>query len=137
MPNGPGIVPGGIPAAAWSVGAPWSPLMAAHLSGVNANESGVTAADAALWHRLNGVFWGAFLLFSLTTASIVSGGLIERVRSGAFWIMAVVVGSGMWMIAAAWGWSPTGWMVKLLGYHDAYASGVVHAVAGGFALGAR
>ena len=27
-----------------------------------------------------------------------------------------------------------GWMVRLLGYHDAYASGVVHAVAGGSAL---
>jgi ammonia channel protein AmtB len=26
-------------------------------------------------------------------------------------------------------------MVKMLGYHDAYASGVIHAVAGGFALG--
>jgi Amt family ammonium transporter len=25
--------------------------------------------------------------------------------------------------------------LKLLGYHDAYASGVIHAVAGGFALG--
>ncbi|HEX2477949.1 MAG TPA: hypothetical protein VHK45_01630, partial [Geminicoccaceae bacterium] len=28
-----------------------------------------------------------------------------------------------------------GWMVKLLGYHDAYASGVIHAIAGGTALG--
>ena len=26
-------------------------------------------------------------------------------------------------------------MVRLLGYHDAYASGVIHAIAGGFALG--
>ena len=26
-------------------------------------------------------------------------------------------------------------MVHKLGYHDAYASGVIHAVAGGFALG--
>ena len=26
-------------------------------------------------------------------------------------------------------------MVKLWGYHDAYASGVIHAIAGGFALG--
>ena len=28
-----------------------------------------------------------------------------------------------------------GWMLKILGYHDAYASGVIHAIAGGFALG--
>ncbi|VAV95901.1 Ammonium transporter [hydrothermal vent metagenome] len=26
-------------------------------------------------------------------------------------------------------------MVTQLGYHDAYASGVIHAIAGGFALG--
>jgi hypothetical protein len=26
-------------------------------------------------------------------------------------------------------------MLKILGYHDAYASGVIHAIAGGFALG--
>ena len=86
-----------------------------------------TAADNALWARVNGVFWAAFLLFSWTAASIVSGALIERVRSGAFWIIAVLVGSVTWIIDAAWGWHYDGWMVKLLGYHDAYASGVVHA----------
>jgi ammonia channel protein AmtB len=121
------------------VAAPWSPLMATHLSGVNATDAaaGITsdgASGAATWHRLNGVFWGAFVLFSVTTASIVSGSIIERVKSSAFWIIGVVVGSVTWILAAAWGWSATGWMVKLLGYHDAYASGVVHAVAGGSAL---
>ena len=40
-----------------------------------------------------------------------------------------------WTIDAAWGWHFDGWMLKLLGYHDAYASGVIHAIAGGFALG--
>ena len=76
----------------------------------------------------------AFLLFSWTTASIVSGSIIERVKSGAFWIIAVLLGSVTWIIDAAWGWHPAGWMVQLLGYHDAYASGVVHAIAGGTAL---
>ena len=109
--------------------------MAAHLSGVNANEANsVTAAEAALWHRLNGVFWGAFLLFSITTASIISGAIIERARNGAFWIVAVLVGSVLWILDASWGWHPLGWMVRLWGYHDAYASGVVHAIAGGAAL---
>ncbi len=121
------------------VAAPWSPLMATHLSGANATDAamGITVdgtSGTAVWHRLNGVFWGAFVLFSVTTASIVSGSIIERVRSGAFWIIGVVVGSVTWILAASWGWSATGWMVKLLGYHDAYASGVVHAVAGGSAL---
>jgi ammonia channel protein AmtB len=87
------------------------------------------------WSHINGVFWAAFLLFSWTAASIVSGAVIERIRSGAFWILAVLIGSFMWIIDAAWGWSPDGWMVVQLGYHDAYASGVIHAIAGGFALG--
>ena len=80
------------------------------------------------------MFWGAFLLFSITTASIISGSIIERARSGAFWIIAVLIGSVLWILDAAWGWHPQGWMVKLWGYHDAYASGVVHAIAGGAAL---
>jgi ammonium transporter, Amt family len=88
-----------------------------------------------LGDRLTGVFWAAFLLFSWTVASIVSGALIERVRSGAFWIIAAMIGSVTWIIDAAWGWHFDGWMVKLLGYHDAYASGVIHAIGGGTALG--
>jgi ammonia channel protein AmtB len=94
----------------------------------------LTPADAALWARLNGVFWAAFLLFSWTTASIVSGSIIERVKSGAFWLIAVMLGSCTWIIDAAWGWHYAGWMVRILGYHDAYASGVVHAIAGGTCL---
>ena len=88
-----------------------------------------------LGDHINGVFWAAFLLFSWTAASIVSGALIERIRIGAFAILAIAIGSVFWTIDASWGWHFDGWMVKLLGYHDAYASGVIHAVAGGFALG--
>jgi Amt family ammonium transporter len=130
--NGPGIVDGGLIQSNFAE--PWSPLMSAHLSGVNPGEVDVTPAEAAYWHRINGVFWGAFLLFSITTASIISGAIIERARSGAFWIVAVLIGSVMWILDASWGWHPQGWMVRLWGYHDAYASGVVHAIAGGAAL---
>jgi Amt family ammonium transporter len=105
--------------------APWSPLM-----GNTLNSEG-----DGYWSHINGVFWAAFLLFSWTAASIVSGAVIERIRSGAFWILAVVIGSFTWIIDASWGWHPDGWMVRELGYHDAYASGVIHAIAGGFALG--
>ncbi len=97
----------------------WSPLMGPHLQ-----------------DRITGVFWAAFLLFSWTAASIVSGAIIERVRTNAFLIFAVIIGSVTWIIDAAWGWSPNGWMVQLMGYHDAYASGVIHAIAGGAALAA-
>ncbi|MBT7145653.1 MAG: ammonium transporter, partial [Rhodospirillales bacterium] len=101
----------------------WNPLMGPSLN------------DEGGWSHINGVLWAAFLLFSWTAASIVSGAVIERIRSGAFWLLAVVIGSFMWIIGAAWGWHPDGWMVQVLGYHDAYASGVIHATAGGFALG--
>ncbi|MBM3630454.1 MAG: ammonium transporter [Alphaproteobacteria bacterium] len=85
--------------------------------------------------RISGVFWAAFLLFSWTAASIVSGALIERITTFAFGILAIAIGSVFWSIDAAWGWHFDGWMLKVLGYHDAYASGVIHAIAGGFALG--
>ena len=85
--------------------------------------------------RIMMVFWAAFLLFSWTAASIVSGAVIERIRTSAFGILAIAIGSVFWVVDASWGWHYNGWMVKMLGYHDAYASGVIHAVAGGFALG--
>ncbi len=129
--NGPGIIGGLVAAPHATV---WSELMGAHL-GSSAVQGSLTADDTAYWARINGVFWAAFLLFSWTAASIVSGSVIERIRPSAFWILAVLIGSVCWIIDAAWGWSWNGWMVQKLGYHDAYASGVIHAIAGGFALG--
>ncbi len=85
--------------------------------------------------NVTGVIWGAFVLFSATTASIMSGAVIERIRMGAFIICAVVLGSFAWLIAASWGWHPDGWMVTNLGYHDVGAAGVVHIISGFFALG--
>lgn len=122
LPNGPWIYQGNGLILEGAAGAsnytPWSEKMGTNVS-----------------DRLTGVFWAAFLLFSWTAASIVSGSVIERIQSGAFWIIAVMIGSVTWIIDAAWGWHFDGWMVKLLGYHDAYASGVIHAIAGGTALG--
>lgn len=129
--NGPWIS-GGLVSAPWAT--PWSELMGTHMGGPP-QEGALTADDTAFWARINGVFWAAFLLFSWTAASIVSGSVIERIRPSAFWILAVLIGSVTWIIDAAWGWSWNGWMVQKLGYHDAYASGVIHAIAGGFALG--
>ena len=117
FPNAfPGI--GGIDFAAGASYTPWSENMGTNLE-----------------DRITGVFWAAFLLFSWTAASIVSGSVIERIRSSALWLHAVMIGSVWWIIDAAWGWHWDGWMVKVLGYYDAYASGVIHAIAGGYALG--
>jgi ammonia channel protein AmtB len=128
--NGPGIT-GGLKSAPWSE--PWSELMGPHMGGAPESDN-LTADETATWARLNGVFWAAFLLFSWTAGSILSGAVIERIRAGAFWLLAILVGCFTWVIDAAWGWSDTGWMVQKLGYHDAYASGVIHGLAGGSAL---
>ena len=67
--NGPGIT-GGLKSAAWSE--PWSELMAPHLGG-SPESNDLSLDDTATWSRLNGVFWAAFLLFSWTAGSILSG----------------------------------------------------------------
>jgi len=91
---------------------------------------GPSTADSA-----TGVFWGAFTLFAATTASIMSGAVIERIKLVGFLILAIVLGAFAWVVAAAWGWHADGWLVTQFGYHDFGAAGVVHMVAGFFALG--
>lgn len=85
--------------------------------------------------RSSGVFWGAFVMFAATTASILSGALIERIRLTAFVVLATVLGAFVWILAAAWGWHADGWLVTKWGYHDFGAAGVVHLIAGAFTLG--
>ncbi len=103
-----------------------------------AGAAGVPWGDSMgpnLQDNATGVFWGAFTLFACTTASIMSGAVIERIRMAAFIILAVVLGSVAWNLSASWGWHPAGWMVTKWGYHDVGASGVVHMISGFFALG--
>jgi ammonia channel protein AmtB len=88
-PAGPGIYGGIEPAAADFT--PWAELMGPHMQ-----------------DRITGVFWAAFLPFSSTAASIVSGAVLERIRIEAFLILAVLIGSVFWIIDAAWGWHPEG-----------------------------
>ena len=88
-----------------------------------------------LANNINLLFFLAFLLFSWTTASIMSGALIERVPLSAYLILAAILGSVVWILDAAWGWSAGGWLTLRFGFHDSIASGVVHGVAGAFTLG--
>jgi ammonia channel protein AmtB len=101
-------------------------------------QSGIPWSDAFgpnLTNNINLIFFLAFLLFSWTTASIMSGAIIERARLSAYLILAALLGSVVWILDAAWGWSAGGWLTLRFGFHDAIASGVVHGVAGAFALG--
>jgi ammonium transporter, Amt family len=88
-----------------------------------------------LQDHISAVFFLAFLLFSWTTGSIMSGALIERVRLSAYLILTCLLGSGVWIMDAAWGWSAGGWLTTNYGFHDSIASLVVHGVAGAFTLG--
>ena len=88
-----------------------------------------------LQDNLTGVFWFAFLLFSFTTASIMSGAVIERIHLGAYLLLAAVLGSVVWILAASWGWSESGWLYTKFGFHDWGAGGCVHTVAAFFTLG--
>jgi Amt family ammonium transporter len=98
--------------------------------GESAQYMGPNIADNA-----SGVFFGAFALFAATTASIMSGAVIERIQTVGFVVLAIVLGSFAWVVAAAWGWHADGWLVTKFGVHDFGAAGLVHAVAGFFALG--
>jgi ammonia channel protein AmtB len=101
-------------------------------------QSGIPWSDSFgpnLANNINLIFFLAFLLFSWTTASILSGAIIERARISAYLLLAVLLGSVVWILDAAWGWSAGGWLTLRFGFHDAIASGVVHGVAGAFTLG--
>ena len=86
--------------------------------------------------QVSGGFFGVFALFAATTVSIMSGAVIERIQTVGFEILAVILGSFAWLVAAAWGWDANGWLVTKFSMHDFGAVGLVHAVAGFFALGA-
>jgi Amt family ammonium transporter len=115
--------PAGISGAAYANAIAWG-------WGDSAQYMGPNISDQA-----SGVFFGAFALFAATTASIMSGAVIERIQTVGFVILAVVLGSFAWVVAAAWGWHADGWLVTKFGVHDFGAAGLVHAVAGFFALG--
>ena len=100
--------------------------------------TGIAWADAFgpnLTNNINLIFFLAFLLFSWTSASIMSGAIIERARLSAYLVLAAMLGSVVWILDAAWGWSAGGWLTLRFGFHDSIASGVVHGVAGAFTLG--
>ena len=58
---------------------------------VSSKQSELMAVN--LGDHISGVFWAAFLLFSWTAASIVSGAIIERITTFAFGILAIAIGS--------------------------------------------
>lgn len=105
------------------------------LDGAAASLPWAGSMGPSITDNATGIFWAAFALFAATTASIMSGALIERTRMSAFIILAIILGSGVWILGAAWSWHPAGWLTTEWGFHDVGAAGCVHTIAGFFTLG--
>ena len=71
---------------------------------------GATPSGRTSTNNINLIFFLAFLLFCWTTASILSGAIIERARLSAYLVLAVILGCVVWILDAAWGWSAGGWL---------------------------
>ncbi|MEM8950261.1 MAG: ammonium transporter [Pseudomonadota bacterium] len=99
-------------------GVPWSEAMGPNLT-----------------DNATGIFWAAFTLFAATTASIFSGAVIERIKLSGFIMLAILLGSVVWILGASWAWHGDGWLLTQFGWHDFGAAGCVHMVAAFFALG--
>jgi ammonium transporter, Amt family len=111
--------PGGFtPTADGDPGLPWAMAMGPNLS-----------------DNATGVFWAAFTMFAATTASVFSGAVIERIKMSGFVLLAILLGSVLWILGAAWGWHPNGWLLTDWGFHDFGCAGIVHLIAGAFCLG--
>ena len=88
-----------------------------------------------LTNNINLVFFLAFLLFSLDDR-LDHVGRAARARAALGVPGArVLLGSVVWILDAAWGWSAGGWLTLRFGFHDSIASAVVHGVSGAFTLG--
>ncbi len=73
------------------------------------------------------------MLFAATAATIVSGALAERIRFGAYVLVAILITAVVYPIFGCWVWNEGGWLNKL-GFIDFAGSSVVHSLGGWCAL---
>ena len=73
------------------------------------------------------------MLFAATAATIVSGALAERIRFGAYVLVAVLITAVVYPVFGCWVWNDGGWLSKM-GFIDFAGSSVVHSVGGWCAL---
>ncbi|MBX2865842.1 MAG: ammonium transporter [Leptolyngbyaceae cyanobacterium MAG.088] len=89
------------------------------------------------------LFWGdrsfaAIFLFQLslaiTTATIVSGAVAERVRFWAFILFSGLLVGLIYPLVGYWVWGENGWLANSLNFHDFAGATVIHCVGGTAAL---
>merc|ERR1719399_2528688 len=92
-------------------------------------DSGViTAGDG----NLNWFFQWAFCM---TSATIVSGAVAERLQLGGYCIFCFIMTSFVYPVVVAWTWSCAGWLNYIgAGYYDFAGSGIVHLCGGAGAI---
>ena len=73
------------------------------------------------------------MLFAATAATIVSGALAERIRFGAYILVAILITAVVYPVYGCWVWNEGGWLNQL-GFIDFAGSSVVHSLGGWCAL---
>jgi Amt family ammonium transporter len=73
------------------------------------------------------------MMFAATAATIVSGALAERIRFGAYVLVAVLITAFVYPVFGCWVWNEGGWLAQM-GFIDFAGSSVVHSVGGWCAL---
>jgi len=92
------------------------------------------SGDGAPW---NFAFWMFQVVFCATAATIISGGVAERTKFGAYLVYSVFVSALIYPVFGSWAWGSlyngSGWL-EGLGFIDFAGSTVVHSVGGWLAL---
>jgi Amt family ammonium transporter len=87
----------------------------------------------------NNLNWFFQWAFCMTSATIVSGAVAERLQLGGYCIFCFVMTSFVYPVVVAWTWSCRGWLNYVgAGYMDFAGSGIVHLCGGmGALVGAK
>ncbi|MGE0706560.1 MAG: ammonium transporter [Planctomycetota bacterium] len=94
--------------------------------------AGATVPETAPTLPLH-AFWLFQAVFVGAAATIVAGGVAERMKFSAYLAYSFVISAFVYPIVGHWVWAPGGWLGNL-GFHDFAGSTVVHALGGFTAL---
>merc|ERR1719361_495011 len=89
----------------------------------------VTDAEGAITGTNHFKDWFFQWAFCATAATIVSGGVAERIRFEAYVVYSIVMTGIIYPIVVWWTWSGNGWLSNK-GYNDFVGSGIVHLTGG-------